>query len=183
MRSRPNLAINPDMTPSATQGNVEAMGQNYFDKAARNPGGLGPLGNSDYVNYYGRNPVSFIAQTERHYHPPQPGVATPRMGLNLSRLHLNEKLLEENGIDLGKNQQPLPYYDFSSHPPTAQLFQHTKTSHQHVSPIGTGLLDPQLRRAPTPTAPARTPADPDHPDHELLEKLSGQVRALDQQAG
>lgn len=33
------------------------------------------------------------------------------------------------------------------------------------------------------TAPARTPADPDHPDHALLEKLRGLVRGLDRQAG
>lgn len=179
---KPNLSLNPDMTLSATPANVEGMGQNYFDKAARNQGGLGPLGNSDYVNYYGRGPVTFSAQTERHYHPPQPGVTTPQMGLNLSALRLSEKLLEENGIDLGRHQQPLPYYDFANQPPIARLFQHTRTTHRHVSPIGVESLDTELAGDRAQAAPARTPADSGHPDHELLDRLRDRVRVLDRQA-
>jgi hypothetical protein len=180
-----NLALNADLSLSTTPANVEAMGHNYFDKAPRSPGGLGALGNSDYVNYYGRSPVSFIAQTERHYNPPQAGVSTPQMGLNLSRLRLSEKLLEENGIDLGNHQQPVPYYDLSNQPPAAHLFQHTKTTHQHVSPIAAEVLDSELSREPAQPTPSRRPPDFDHshPDHDLLEKLRDGVRKLDQEAG
>lgn len=179
---KPNLTLNPDMTLSATPANVEAMGRNYFDKAAADAR-LGAIGSSDYVNYYGRGPVSFIAQTEHHYHPPQPGVTAPQMGLNLSALRLSEKLLEENGIDLGRHPQPLPYYDFGNQPPTARLFQHTRTTHQHVSPIGAGSLDAELARDRAQAPTTRTPADSDHPDHELLDRLRDRVRGLDRQAG
>jgi len=182
---KPNLALNTDLSLSATPANVEAMGQNYFDKAPRSPGGLGPRGNSDYANYYGRSPVSFVAQTERHYHPSQPGAAAPQMGLNLSRLRLSEKLLEENGIDLGNHQQPMAYYDFSNQPPAPHLFQHTKTTHQHVSPIAAEVLDSELTRQRTQPTPSPSLPDFDHthPDHDLLEKLRNGVHRLDQETG
>lgn len=38
-RPKPNLALNPDLTMSPTASNVEAMGQNYFDKKAIALGG------------------------------------------------------------------------------------------------------------------------------------------------
>jgi hypothetical protein len=179
---KPNLALNADLTISATPANLEAMGRNYFDKAAADAR-LGALGSSDYVNYYGRSSVSFVAQTERHYHPPQPGNTAPQMGLNLSQLQLSERQLEENGIDLGRHQQPMPYYNFAHQPPTAHLLQHTKTTHQHVSPIAAEVLEADLARQRLPSKPARNPANPDHPDHDLLEKLRDGVRRLDQESG
>lgn len=177
---KPNLTLNADLTLSATPANLETMGRNYFDKAAADAR-LGALGSSDYVNYYGRNAVSFVVQTELHYHPPQPGNTAPQMGLNLSQLRLSEKQLEENGIDLGKHQQPMPYYDFANQPPTAHLFQHTKTTHQHVSPIAAEVLGADLARQQLQSTPERSPADRDHPDHSLLQKLRDGVRQLDQQ--
>jgi hypothetical protein len=176
---KPGLQSNQDLTLSATPANIEAMGRHYFDKAATTSN-LGALGNSDYVNYYGRSPVSFIAQTERHYHPPQQGVTAPQMGLDLTRLRLNEKLLEENGIDLGQHQQPLPYYDLANQPPTAHLFQHTKTTHQHVSPIAAEVLEAEMQRGQAQPSPASRRSDT---DQSLLEKLQGEVRRLDQAAG
>lgn len=176
---KPGLQINPDQTLSATPHNIEEMGRNYFDKAAT-AANLGALGNSDYVNYYGRAPVSFIAQTERYYHPPQQGVIAPQMGLDLAQLRLNEKLLEENGIDLGQHQQPLPYYDLANQPPTAHLFQHTKSTHQHVSPIAAEILEAEIRHGPAQVSPARRTNDA---DQNLLEKLRSEVRRLDQSAG
>lgn len=178
---KPNLTLNADLTLSATPANVEAMGQNYFDKPAKQPGGLGPLGNSDYVNYYGRSPVSFVTQIERHYHPHRPGVTAPQMGLNLSQLRLNEKLLEENGINLGSNQQPIPYYDSSKSPPTAHLFQHTIDTHKHVNPIAAQVFEAELARARTTAVPS--PADPSHPNHAMLEQIRVGIRAMDDKIG
>lgn len=179
-----NLAPARDLLLDQTSANLEAMGQNYFDKPARTKGGLGPRGNSDYANYYGRSPVSFIAETERNYHPPKPGPATPQMGLNLSRLGLTEKLLEENGIDLGKNQQPLPYLDFSKQPPTPHLFQHTRTTNQHVSPTMAGdVLAAGLARQAELTGQWRNGATRDSADSDLLGKLGEGVRRLDAQGG
>ncbi|TLX22689.1 XVIPCD domain-containing protein [Thermomonas fusca] len=180
---KPNLSLNADMTLSATPANVEAMGQNYFDKAARTPGGLGARGSSDYVNYYGRNLVSFIAQTERHYHRASPGVAAPQMGLDLGRLRLSERLLEENGIDLGRDSQPMPYYDLGNSPPSEHLFQHTRVTNRHVSPLVTGLPTAAPIVQPVHPQPAPGAMEPDHPDHALLQHLRSDVRRLDQHAG
>ncbi|TDK23313.1 hypothetical protein E2F46_10290 [Luteimonas aestuarii] len=178
---KPNLTLNPDMTLSPSAANLEAMGQNFFDKVAENTR-IGPLGTSDYANYYGRSAVSHIAQVERHYHPPQPGIATPQMGLDLSQLRLSEKLLEENGIDLGQHQQPLPYYDFGNQPPTAHLFQHTLATHQHELPIATDMprFDPARERSQTDPAghdasawsPQRPEAARDNSIDAIFERLT-----------
>ena len=49
---KPNLILNADFTLSPTPDNLEAMGQNFFDKIPDDTR-LGALGNSDYANYYG----------------------------------------------------------------------------------------------------------------------------------
>lgn len=169
---KPNLTLNADMTLSATPANIEAMGTNFFDKANSK---LGHRGNSDYSNYYGIAPVSYIAKIERRLHPVQAGATAPQMGLDFSKLGLSEKLLEENGIDLGKHTQPLPYYDFATRPPTAHLLQHTKATHQHVSPIAEQTLAAEHDRKPSQR---RSPADHDHPDHAMLEAIRNGVRGF-----
>lgn len=169
---KPNLTLNQDMTLSPTPANLEAMGQNYFDKPAL-VAKLGGIGSSDYVNYYGRSAVSFIVQTERHYHPQQ--ATAPQMALNMSQLRLSEKLLEENGIDLGKHTHPMPYLDSGARPPTVHLFQHTQTTHQHVHPLTAQLLEAELSRM-------RGPGDPAHPDHALLQQVRAGVAELKLQA-
>ena len=181
---KPNLALNADLTLNPTQSNLEAMGQNYFDKPARNPGGLGALGNSDYANYYAVNPISHIAQVERSRHPSQPGDNTPQMTLNLSRLHLRESLLEENGLNLGGNTQPLPYLDNSTHPPTAGLLQHTIDTHRHVAPVANQLpeVEPAFRHGGTPDH-SYDPTQPEHPDHALLEQIRTGMRKVDADLG
>lgn len=135
---KPNLTLNPDFTLSPTPANLEAMGKNFFDKAPVDAR-LGHLGNSDYPNHYGAWPIQEAAKLERQHNP------NPQMTINLSQLRLDEKLLEENGINLGTNQQPMPYYDSSTNPPRAGLFQHTITTHQHVSPIA-AVLEAELAR-------------------------------------
>lgn len=154
---KPNLTINADMSMSANAANIEAMGQNYFDKP---PGQtrLGALGNSDYANYYGAYAVSVIGQVEQHYNPPQPGVATPQVGLDLTRLKLSEQTMEENGIDLGAGTATLPYCDLGKQPPTPHVFQDTDTTHAHVSPAHAhGRLENELAQlqASAPSNPGR----------------------------
>ena len=174
-----NLHLNADLTMSETPGNLEGMGQNFFDKDARNTR-LGANGNSDYANYYAVNPISHIAQVEHSRHPPQPGDNTPHMALNLSRLHLRESLLEENGLNLGDNRQPIPYFDSSTQPPTAGLFQHTADTHRHVSPVANQLPQPG-DSSNRNDAPDRMvdPTQPGHPDHALLEQIRTGMRKLD----
>ncbi|MCW0388068.1 hypothetical protein NB722_002607 [Xanthomonas sacchari] len=180
---KPNLRLNADLTMSETPDNVEGMGQNFFDKEARNAR-LGANGNSDYANYYATNPVSHIAQVEHRQHPPQPGNDTPQIALNLSRLHLRESLLEENGLDLGRDRRPLPYFDTSTQPPVAGLLQHTADTHRHVSPLANGLPEPSALPAQGAEAHrSDDPSLPGHPDHALLEQIRAGMRRVDADLG
>lgn len=182
---KPNLTLNLDLTLSATAPNLEAMGQNYFDKPPINPGGLGHHGNSDYANYYGAYAVGVAAELERHYNPSQPGVTSPQMALDLPQLRLTEKLMEENGINLGTNTQPMPYFDSSTTPPTAGLFQHTRATHQHTIPIAAQALEVEraaLRQQGT-TLQRSDPSQADHPDHALYRQIRGGVEKLETRPG
>lgn len=183
---KPNLSMHQDMSMSATAANIEGMGQNYFDKLPTQTR-LGAVGTSDYANYYGAYAVGVVAQIDRHYNAPQAGGSSPQIGFDLSKLRLSEKLMEENGVDLGKNVQPMPYYDIGSKPPTAHLFQHTDTTNVHVSPIGSEVLEAELVRmreaAPHHGRSGSVAPDPMAVGDPLLQKLRESVRALDQQAG
>lgn len=128
---KPNLKLNPDLTLSQTPANIEAMGQNYFDKTS-DKAKLGHRGNSDYTNYYAASAISYAAQVERHHNPPRRGVDQTRMVVDMASLRLSEKLLEENGINLGRNVQPMPYHDLGTAPPNRHHFDHTATTHAHI---------------------------------------------------
>lgn len=182
---KPNLTVNSDLTLTATPSNLGAMGKNYFDKPPISPGGLGHHGNSDYANYYGAYAVGVVTDLERHYNPPQPGATTPRMALDLPQLRLTEKLMEENGINLGTNTQPMPYFDSSTTPPTAGLFQHTRATHQHTIPIAAQALEVEraaLRQQGT-TLQRSDPSQADHPDHVLYRQIRGGVEELEVHLG
>lgn len=138
---KPGLTPNADLTLSPTPANLEAMGQNFFDKIPDEMR-LGALGNSDYINYYGAWAISEAAKLEHHYS------RTPSITVNLSRLRLNEQLLEENGIDLGGARTSMPYYDSSTVPPARGLFQHTITTHEHVMPISARAYEAERSRDP-----------------------------------
>lgn len=177
---KPNLTLNPDFSLGATTPNLEAMGQNYFDKTPSNTG-LGHHGNSDYANYYGAYAVGVAADLERHYNPPQPGVTSPPMAMNLSQLRLTEKLMEENGINLGTNTQPMPYLDSSTTPSTAGLFQHTLTTYQHTVPIAAQALEAEMAvlRQQRAGLPRPDPSQAGHPDHGLYQQIRTGVEQLD----
>ncbi len=162
---KPNLTLNTDMTLSASAANLEAMGQNYFDKPARPaPLGIGHHGDSDYRNYYAASDVGYIVQVERHFNPPQPGVTPPTIAINMQQLKLSEAQMERNGIDLGSNHDRKLYRDTSTTPATAHHFDHTHSQathpndggHQHVpiSPLATG---PDI-------------TDPAHPGHRRFQQ-------------
>jgi hypothetical protein len=178
---KPNLSINPDLTLSATPANVEAMGQNYFDKPPISPGGLGHHGNSDYANYYGAYAVGVAVQLERKHNPPTQGGAPPQMTIDLSHSRLTEKLMEENGINLGANAQPQPYYDSSIQPPALHHFDHTATTHAHV-PIAAQEAesrDAQARKSVELESRRHYPDQSNHPDHALYRQVRTGVEQLD----
>ncbi|MBT2748078.1 MULTISPECIES: XVIPCD domain-containing protein [unclassified Lysobacter] len=191
-QARPGLSFNPDSTLPMTPGNIAAQAQNYFDKPpAGAPGlpshrttGIGHHGDSDYPNFYGAGAISRAIHFERNYAHAVHGVA-PRMQLDLGQLKLREDLLERNGISLPPSSAGTAqaYLDTTTNPPRAGLFQHTASTHQHLSPIPALPLE---FSSPAPTVAQPRPGDPndsDHRDHALLEKVRGAVRELDRQVG
>jgi len=124
-----NLALNSDLTITPTRENVEAMGRNYFDKKATATR-LGFHGNSDYVNYYAASAIGWIVQMEAAYASSRGGVM-PHIAIDMARLGLSEKLLEENGLDLGDDSLRMPYLDLSGSPPERQHFDHTHETHEY----------------------------------------------------
>ncbi|QNH17838.1 hypothetical protein HEP74_02994 [Xanthomonas sp. SS] len=179
----PGLSFNADGSLPMTPENIATQGRVYFDKAARGTPGLpldqttsiGFYGDSDYPNYYGALALNRAIKIDRENAHPVRGVE-PQMHLNMQRLHFNETLLERNGITLPQATAATPqaYWDTSTTPPTPGLLQHTRDSHQHISP--TPELDP-------PQTGRAQPGDPGHPNTPLFEKIRDGVRGLDQQAG
>ncbi|WP_420009117.1 XVIPCD domain-containing protein [Xanthomonas sacchari] len=182
-QAKPGLSFNTDGSLPMTPENIAKQASYYFDKSPKGTPGLSPSqttgigyhGDSDYPNYYGAGAVSRAIAVDRAYAHPVGGVA-PQMHLNMQRLHFNETLLERNGITLPQATATTPqeYWDTSSTPPTRGLLQHTRDSHQHISPT------PELD---SPQAAHAQPGDPGHPDTALFEKIREGVRGLDQQAG
>nr|WP_228738054.1 XVIPCD domain-containing protein [Xanthomonas euvesicatoria] len=182
---KPNLTLNADMTMPVTAANVEAMGANFFDKPAANTR-IGHAGQSDYANHYGPWVVGTAAIYERQYNKPKPGEPEQPMILDMRRLGLKEEVLERNGIDLGSNTRPMPYLDSSTQPPTPGLFQHSKNTHLHVSPISAQELEQELRARESQsqgTSTQRLPSHPDHEDHQLYQQIKGGVQKLDTEHG
>jgi hypothetical protein len=165
---KPNLTLNADMSLSQTP-NVEGMGQNYFDKPAKAAGlGLGYQGTSDYQNYYGASAISMAVQVDSIHAKPYQG-QTPQMHIDMNRLGLSEKLLEENGLFIGRGSPaPKEYYDTSQTPYAKHHFDHTHQTHTY-SPVA-------------PSA-SRTPDDPAHPDHVMLQQIRGHVSELERSQG
>lgn len=165
-----NLTFSSDLSLAGTEQNIEATAKNWYDKVSQT---LGAGGSADYPNYYARGAVSQIVQIEHHFHPPTPGVSMPVIGLDMTRLKLSEKQLEEAGLDFGANTTPMTYLDTSQSPRTSHTFQHTKGTLQHVSPV------PEA--TPDLAAPKEQPANaPRHPLHEQAEKL---IKQMDRNMG
>ncbi|WP_238148507.1 XVIPCD domain-containing protein [Xanthomonas campestris] len=180
-----NLTFNSDLTLSPTAANVEAMGVNYFDKSVKDTR-IGHAGQSDYVNHYGPWVVGTAAIYERHYNKSKPGEPEQPMILDMQRLGFKEEILEHNGVDLGSDTRPMPYLDSSTQPPTPGLFQHSKDTHLHVSPISAQELEQELRARESQsqgTSAQRLPSDPGHADHALYQQIRGGVQKLDSAHG
>jgi hypothetical protein len=128
---KPNLVLNTDLSLEATKPNIEAMGKNFFDT----PGfaKIGDLGKSNYATYYGVDALEFCIAQERAN-----GSffgEKSKMRVDLDRLGLSEKLLEEEGLNLGRSKAPQPYYDTDLSPAGLRYFDHTqggRYDHQYV---------------------------------------------------
>lgn len=163
--AKPNLTLGKDLHMQPTASNIEGMGRNYFDHPPAQAR-LGHHGNSDYANYYGAWGTGVIVQSERAY-----GDGKAPLQMNLKQLHLSEKLMEQNGLNLGSNTSHMPYRDSSTQPPTAHRFDHTATTFTHVPIVFQGVPGPMVE------ATREGPARPDHPDHALFKQIQAGVAA------
>lgn len=161
----PELTLNADLTISPTAANIEGMARHYYDKGVST--GLGHHGNSDYQNFYGVQAIELASGYEAA-NPAPDGVS--RMEVNMKKLGLDERLLEQNGLNLGEGSPPRqPYFDTSTSPSTLHYFDHTEGTHAHV-PI-------TARQASAGDAMALPLAE--GRDRSLHEQIRGKVAELD----
>jgi hypothetical protein len=178
---KPGLTFNADGSLSQIPANIAAMGQHYFDRPSyahaqpgQRPVGLGehrPNATADYTNYYGTWALERIVAAEDQANVQYRG-ARPQIAIDMAGIGLKEDLIEMEGLDLGATKTPRPYLDTSQTPAMPGHFHHTQDpsmghDHQHV-PVA-------------PSAPGRSRRN--EADQDLLEKLQGEVRRLDQAAG
>jgi hypothetical protein len=176
--AKSGLSFNPNATLPQTPGNIEGMGVHYFDKppAANSPNlpaqqttNLGFYRESDYANSYGASAVSNVINFERALSHPVNGIA-PQLHINMTQLHLEERLMERLGISIGTNPNtPQKYYDTSQTPPAVHHFDHTNTtgtptSHQHV-PVVPALPTRSPTFSSTPSQQDTVP--PEQPNQQL----------------
>ncbi|MFC4764850.1 XVIPCD domain-containing protein [Dyella koreensis] len=147
---RPGLNFNQDGTLSPTPANIAAMGHHYFDRPdpkhaqpGQRPLVVGRSGEANYPNYYGRWAIERVIEAEDKARPFQGH--KPELTIDMQRLGLSEELLEKEGIDLGKDKTPRPYFDSSQLPSAPHHFDHTRdgpnanqyvpvVSHDHHTP-------------------------------------------------
>lgn len=126
--AHPDLTLNEDLSMTATAANIEGMGKHYYDEGVSSR--LGPNGNSDYQNYYATDAIGRACEEEAK-NPAPDGIS--RMSVNMAQLGLQESLLEQNGLSLGKGTPPRqPYFDTSTSPSTLHYFDHTEGTYAHV---------------------------------------------------
>ena len=140
------------------RGNMDAMGQHYFDRPSPNyahpgqrPVHLGnhkdlagnPQPSADYSNYYGTWALEQIVTAEDRANVRYQG-AKPQITIDMAGLGLKEDLIEMEGLDLGRNKAPRPYLDTSQTPAAPGHFHHTQN----------GSVNPQHDHQYVPVAPA-----------------------------
>lgn len=163
---KPNIQLDRDLSMPLNDRNVEGITKNIL---TRPDIGLGYRQSSEYRNYYGASLVSQAVNAERANNLPKPGVEQPEMSLDMAKLGLDRKILEQNGLSLGAGRNPMPYLDKSTTPPTRAQFHDTRDSHDFVPK--------------QPSHGAIRLDDASHPDHAMYQQARGHVHALDRQLG
>lgn len=167
-RLKQNIELNRDLSMPDSERNIQGITDNIL---TRSDLGLGERGTSEYRNNYGAELVSEAVKMERAYNSvPQQGHERPEMSLDMAKLGLDRKLLEENGLNLGVGALPMPYIDKSTNPPTRSRFHDTRDSHEFLP-------------SKPPSHSATRLDDASHPDHAMFQQARGQVHALDRQLG
>ena len=164
--AHPDLTLNADLSMTATAANIEGMGKHYYDEGVSS--GLGPNGNSDYQNFYAASAISRACEEEAK-NPAPDGIS--RMSVNMAQLGLQESLLEQNGLYLGKGTPPRqPYFDTSTSPSTLHYFDHTEGTYAHV-PITAQATAASSNEAQVALAGGN--------DRALHDQIRGKVAELD----
>lgn len=164
--AHPDLTLNADLSVTATAANIEGMGKHYYDEGVSS--GLGPNGNSDYQNFYAASAISRACEEEAK-NPAPDGIS--RMSVNMAQLGLQESLLEQNGLYLGKGTPPRqPYFDTSTSPSTLHYFDHTEGTYAHVP------ITAQATAAPSNEAQVALAGGNDRALHD---QIRGKVAELD----
>ncbi|WP_251475460.1 XVIPCD domain-containing protein [Stenotrophomonas lactitubi] len=164
--AHPDLTLNADLSMTATAANIEGMGKHYYDEGVSS--GLGPNGNSDYQNFYAASAISRACEEEAK-NPAPDGIS--RMSVNMAQLGLQESLLEQNGLYLGKGTPPRqPYFDTSTSPSTLHYFDHTEGTYAHVP------ITAQTTAAPSNEAQVALAGGNDRALHD---QIRGKVAELD----
>lgn len=102
------------------------MAKHYYDQGVST--GLGHHGNSDYQNFYGVQAIELVSGYEAA-NPAPDGVS--RMEVNMKKLGLDERLLEQNGLNLGEGS---PYASPTSIPaPRRRRCTTSTTPRAHTS--------------------------------------------------
>lgn len=134
--AREGLTFEPDGYLAQSAANIEAMGQYYFDQPAKRyaePGAthmsLGVNGEGDYRAHYSRSPIQVILEVEDSAKAVKGIRSVPQ--INMAKLGLHEDLIEEQGLNLGKQHHPRPYLDSSRDPSELHYFDHTIKGSEH----------------------------------------------------
>ncbi len=114
-------------------------------------------------------------------------IATVQSGLvQLGYQHRISQPLNINGVNDEATRQAVTAFQAERHLPvtgqpdvaTQQALEQALAAQQQAE-----AREKEKAQEQAQTAPPRTPADPDHPDHALLEKMRGLVRGLNERTG
>ena len=143
---KPGLTLNPDLSMSDSETNVQAMTEYYFNRPGRAGGGLGHHKDSNYSNYYLGDKIDAICGIEAIQQQRTPDREPPQLILGMQQLHLSERSLERNGRYLGGEGKQCRYFD-SDEPDRPYYFDHTDQTHEYIP------NEPDGTRLPTPVEP------------------------------
>lgn len=163
-RFKSGITFDPDtqsVQPSA--GNLEAIAKYHFDS------------NPHYRHHYAAGAISKIADRELAFRADNPLRPIMDNQVNLTELKLDAETLRKGSFQFESNE-PFQFADTSR--AQRQMVEIRGNRGRSRSPE---LHEEQEREVAKPAS--RSPVEPSHPDHELLEILRGRVRGMDQQVG
>lgn len=133
---REGIKFEPDGSLAHSAGNIEALGRSYFDRPAEKYAQVGDramhLGYAnagDYRAHYSRSAINVVIQVEDNARTVRGVHSVPQ--IDMKKLGLHEDLIEQQGLDLGKNTTPRLYLDSSDTPASRHYFDHTIKNSDH----------------------------------------------------